>query len=187
MHGISTPIIYPYILLLKHYLRIIQLNLRDRDNLRTKDKRPVPKVSFVRRFDCKVGRLCVSGRERDEREGGSPAWITCVMTPVSLHPALCCRTFREHCLVFLHTKRLAHRMRILLGLLGLRTSELHGSLTQLQVKEGKKRRERKIRGKGREGKKRRERKIRRNRREEEEGKKDGEGKEEMACWLTGGI
>ena len=28
------------------------VNLRDRDNLRRKDKRPVPKVSFVRRFDC---------------------------------------------------------------------------------------------------------------------------------------
>ena len=41
-----------HILLLKHHSRIIQLNLRDRDNLRTRDKRPVPKVSFVRRFDC---------------------------------------------------------------------------------------------------------------------------------------
>ena len=28
------------------------MNLQDRDNLRTKDKRPVPKVSFVRRLDC---------------------------------------------------------------------------------------------------------------------------------------
>ena len=28
------------------------INFRDRDNLRTKDNRPVPKVSFVRRFDC---------------------------------------------------------------------------------------------------------------------------------------
>ena len=28
------------------------VNLRDRDNLRRKDKRPVPKVSFVWRFDC---------------------------------------------------------------------------------------------------------------------------------------
>ena len=41
-----------HILLLKHYLRIIQFNLWDRDNLWTKDKRPVPKVSFVRRFNC---------------------------------------------------------------------------------------------------------------------------------------
>ena len=31
---------------------MIQLNLRDRDILRTKDKRLVPKVSFVQRFDC---------------------------------------------------------------------------------------------------------------------------------------
>ena len=30
----------------------ITVNLRDRDNLRRKDKRPVPKVSFVRRFNC---------------------------------------------------------------------------------------------------------------------------------------
>ena len=28
------------------------MNLQDRDNFRTKDNRPVPKVSFVRRFDC---------------------------------------------------------------------------------------------------------------------------------------
>ena len=28
------------------------MNLRDRDNLRIKDKGPVPKVSFVRRLDC---------------------------------------------------------------------------------------------------------------------------------------
>ena len=29
------------------------MNLRDRDNLRAKDKRPIPKVSFVRRLDCR--------------------------------------------------------------------------------------------------------------------------------------
>ena len=43
---------FKVILLLKHHFRIIQLNLRDRDNLQTKDKRPVPKVSFVWKFDC---------------------------------------------------------------------------------------------------------------------------------------
>ena len=30
------------------------MNLQDRDNLRRKDKRPIPKVSFVRRFDCNM-------------------------------------------------------------------------------------------------------------------------------------
>ena len=30
------------------------MNLRDRDNLRAKDKRPTPKVSFVRRLDCNL-------------------------------------------------------------------------------------------------------------------------------------
>ena len=47
--------------------------------------------------------------------------------------ALCCRTFKDQCLLFLPTKRLAHRMRILFGLLGLKAAELHGSLSQLQV------------------------------------------------------
>ena len=28
------------------------MNLRDRDNLQAKDKRPVPKMSFVRRLNC---------------------------------------------------------------------------------------------------------------------------------------
>ena len=49
--------------------------------------------------------------------------------------ALCSRTFQEHCLVFLQTKNLAHRLRIVLGLLGLNVEELHGNLTQLQVRD----------------------------------------------------
>ncbi|XP_020611155.1 probable ATP-dependent RNA helicase DDX27 isoform X2 [Orbicella faveolata] len=46
--------------------------------------------------------------------------------------ALCSRTFNEHCLIFLQTKTSAHRLRIILGLLGLNVEELHGNLTQLQ-------------------------------------------------------
>ncbi|KAK3716115.1 hypothetical protein QZH41_019654, partial [Actinostola sp. cb2023] len=46
--------------------------------------------------------------------------------------ALCCRTFTDHCLVFLQTKWMAHKLRIILGLLGLSVEELHGNLTQLQ-------------------------------------------------------
>ena len=40
-------IIYPYIIMKTHYLRIAQLNLRDRDNFRTKNKRPVPMQSVL--------------------------------------------------------------------------------------------------------------------------------------------
>jgi len=46
--------------------------------------------------------------------------------------ALCCRSFRDHTLVFVQTKHLAHKLRIVLGLQGLKATELHGNLTQLQ-------------------------------------------------------
>lgn len=46
--------------------------------------------------------------------------------------ALVCRTFHDHCMVFVQTKKQAHRLHILLGLLGMRAGELHGNLTQQQ-------------------------------------------------------
>jgi len=47
--------------------------------------------------------------------------------------ALIKRTFRDQTIVFIQTKKEAHRMHIVLGLLGVRVGELHGSLTQAQV------------------------------------------------------
>lgn len=46
--------------------------------------------------------------------------------------ALVCRTFHDHCMIFVQTKRQAHRLHILLGLLGIKAGELHGNLTQQQ-------------------------------------------------------
>uniref|UniRef100_A0A6M2DNR5 RNA helicase n=1 Tax=Xenopsylla cheopis TaxID=163159 RepID=A0A6M2DNR5_XENCH len=46
--------------------------------------------------------------------------------------ALICRTFHDHCMVFVQTKKQAHRLHILLGLLGIKVGELHGNLTQPQ-------------------------------------------------------
>ena len=48
-------------------------------------------------------------------------------------PALVTRTFHDHCIVFIQTKVHAHRMHILLGLLGVKVAELHGNLSQPQV------------------------------------------------------
>ena len=47
--------------------------------------------------------------------------------------ALCTRTFKSGVLVFLRSKKLAHQLRIVFGLVGLSCEELHGDLTQEQV------------------------------------------------------
>lgn len=46
--------------------------------------------------------------------------------------ALCLRTFKSKVIVFFPSKKLAHRARIVFGLLRLQASELHGDLTQAQ-------------------------------------------------------
>lgn len=47
--------------------------------------------------------------------------------------ALCKRTVREKCIIFFRSKALAHQMRVVFGLCGLKAAELHGNLTQEQV------------------------------------------------------
>ncbi|XP_033333122.2 dead-box helicase Rs1 isoform X1 [Megalopta genalis] len=61
-------------------------------------------------------------RIRKEREGDREAILA----------ALICRTFHDHAMVFVQTKKQAHRLHILLGLLGIKVQELHGNLTQPQ-------------------------------------------------------
>ncbi|XP_021914153.1 probable ATP-dependent RNA helicase DDX27 isoform X2 [Zootermopsis nevadensis] len=46
--------------------------------------------------------------------------------------ALICRTFRDHTMVFVQTKKQAHQIHILLGLLGIKVAELHGNMSQPQ-------------------------------------------------------
>ncbi|KAG5221887.1 nucleolar DEAD-box protein required for synthesis of 60S ribosomal [Salix suchowensis] len=46
--------------------------------------------------------------------------------------ALCRRTFKSNVIIFLRSKKLAHQMRIVFGLLGMKCEELHGDLTQEQ-------------------------------------------------------
>ena len=75
--GFILLIIHQY-LLLTHYFRIIQLNLRDRDNLRTKDRRPIPKVSF--------DYITVLFSMQEPVEDGSPSAETCFDTERSACP-----------------------------------------------------------------------------------------------------
>ncbi|XP_005105610.1 probable ATP-dependent RNA helicase DDX27 [Aplysia californica] len=61
-------------------------------------------------------------RIRPNREGDREAIVA----------ALVSRNFCDKCIVFIQTKVQAHRMHILLGLLGINVGELHGNLSQAQ-------------------------------------------------------
>ncbi|NWS59311.1 DDX27 helicase, partial [Chunga burmeisteri] len=61
-------------------------------------------------------------RIRPNREGDREAIVSALLT----------RTFQDHVMLFTQTKKQAHRMHILLGLMGLRVGELHGNLSQAQ-------------------------------------------------------
>lgn len=47
--------------------------------------------------------------------------------------ALCKRSFKSNVIVFLRSKKLAHQIRIVFSLLGMKCEELHGDLSQEQV------------------------------------------------------
>jgi ATP-dependent RNA helicase DDX27 len=46
---------------------------------------------------------------------------------------LCKRSFKQGVIVFFRSKKLAHQIRIVFGLLGMKAEELHGDLTQEQA------------------------------------------------------
>jgi ATP-dependent RNA helicase DDX27 len=48
--------------------------------------------------------------------------------------ALCKRTFKAGVIVFFRSKKLAHQLRIVFGLFNMKCDELHGDLTQEQVR-----------------------------------------------------
>lgn len=61
-------------------------------------------------------------RIRPTREGDREAIVA----------ALASRIFSDHCIIFIQTKKQAHRMHIILGLFGINAGELHGNLSQAQ-------------------------------------------------------
>lgn len=65
----------------------------------------------------------LSAAERKNAEDGQRA---------SLLLSLCMRTFRDQVIIFVRSKKLAHQLKIIFGLLGLSAAELHGDLSQEQ-------------------------------------------------------
>ena len=63
-------------------------------------------------------------RVRAEREKERPALLA----------ALCKRTCKQGVIIFFRSKKLAHQMRVVFGLLDMKAEELHGDLTQEQVR-----------------------------------------------------
>ncbi|XP_075316131.1 putative ATP-dependent RNA helicase DDX27 isoform X2 [Odontesthes bonariensis] len=61
-------------------------------------------------------------RIRPHREGDREAVVAALLT----------RTFQDHVMCFTQTRKQAHRLHILLGLIGLKVGELHGELSQNQ-------------------------------------------------------
>ncbi|XP_029283829.1 putative ATP-dependent RNA helicase DDX27 [Cottoperca gobio] len=61
-------------------------------------------------------------RIRQNREGDREAVVSALLT----------RTFQDHVMCFTQTRKQAHRLHILLGLMGLKVGELHGELSQSQ-------------------------------------------------------
>ncbi|XP_052060611.1 probable ATP-dependent RNA helicase DDX27 [Mytilus californianus] len=84
-------------------------------------KNPV-KIFINQSTDTALGLRQEFVRIRANREGEREAIIA----------GLVARTFRDHCIVFIQTKKQAHRMHIVLGLLGVNVGELHGNLSQAQ-------------------------------------------------------
>ncbi|XP_076603079.1 putative ATP-dependent RNA helicase DDX27 isoform X2 [Chaetodon auriga] len=61
-------------------------------------------------------------RIRPNREGDREAVVAALLT----------RTFQDHVMCFTQTRKQAHRLHILLGLMGMKVGELHGELSQNQ-------------------------------------------------------
>ncbi|XP_075993848.1 putative ATP-dependent RNA helicase DDX27 [Genypterus blacodes] len=61
-------------------------------------------------------------RIRANRDGDREAVVAALLT----------RTFQDHVMLFTQTRKQAHRLHILLGLMGLNVGELHGELSQSQ-------------------------------------------------------
>lgn len=75
-------------------------------------------------------------RVRGSTTGAESSSVSNKRTEDEARPALllslCVRTFRHQVIIFVRSKKLAHQLKILFGLMGLAAAELHGDLSQEQ-------------------------------------------------------
>lgn len=102
------------------------------DPKRTTAKNLVQEFVRIRARSNPVSSASASGSGSKEKDDG-PAVQGEDRVRAATLLSLVTRTVKDKCIIFFRSKALAHQMRIVFGLCGLKASELHGNLTQEQV------------------------------------------------------
>ncbi|KAK0527515.1 nucleolar DEAD-box protein required for synthesis of 60S ribosomal subunit [Tilletia horrida] len=83
-----------------------------------------------------AGTQTEDGEDGTDGKGSSKPVVAQPVTGEAIRPALlltlCLRTFTTRTIIFVRSKKLAHQLTIVFGLLGLAAAELHGDLSQEQ-------------------------------------------------------
>ena len=100
---------------------LVRLSLRKPVRLFVDPKRTTA-AKLIQEFVRVRGNSASLKEKREEEEKLRPALLL----------ALCTRTFQNQVIIFVRSKKLAHQLRIIFGLVGLNAVELHGNLSQDQ-------------------------------------------------------
>lgn len=113
---------------------LVRLSMKRPVRLFVDPKRSTAK-KLIQEFVRVRGQMSV-GQDDGGSSGGGGGSVVKKRTEDEARPALllslCTRTFRTKVIIFVRSKKLAHQLRIVFGLVGLSAGELHGDLSQEQ-------------------------------------------------------